>query len=593
MIEVKDNKNFYEVNKVKRMLVLLLFMMLIPFAEKAYGNSTVIQVNEEATVFDNRSGSLVQVGTLSAGQTFEVIKDYGANWWQIRWGGYYGYVEKRYTKVVSAKSYKNTVPAVTKIKDYIVPTNKAPIYDNTGNKLVQFATLSEGVRFPIYSKMGDWYGIAVNGRLGYVHSNLVVEEKGQNTTNTNTANTNTTIPKPVEKPTTAPPIKQNGYIEALENVILYDFRREKEMAIATLMKGQQLEVVESMDPTYVQVRWGKSFIYAEKSKVKFLNTPSYKNVGKDNTMKNEYFIPISANSEIFDKTTKTLQPFAKLDTNRRYPILRKEGDWYVTVFGGREGYIHSSKVAIDRGVPVMMYHHLLKEQELGRFKNVSTTMTDVQFAKEMQFLKSKNYETVSVDELLRFMRNEITLPAYSIVLTFDDGLLSTREYAYPVLKNNGFKATQFLITHRNENSKDGQIFNYHDLQAISRQDMTNMQDVFAYGSHTYNLHDLVGNKGKMLLIPYHEVVQDLQRSTTIIPKAKAFAYPFGQYNADIINAVKEAGFTMAFSTKIGYNNPYDDVYQIKRLSSNQQTTFMQFQKMVLPYANIQNPINSN
>jgi len=553
-------------------------MMLIPpFAEKAYAKDTVIQVNEEATVFDNRSGSLVQVGTLSAGQTFEVTKDYGANWWQIRWGGYYGYVEKRYTTVVPATTYKNTVPTVAKITDYIVATQVAPIYDNTGNKLVQFASLSEGVRFPIYSGMGNWYGIAVNGRLGFVHSNFVVKEKGQNSTNTNTST-------PSEKPTTTPPSKQNGYIEALENVILYDFRRDKEMAIATLMKGQQLEVVDSMDPTYVQVRWGKAYVYAEKSKVKFLNTPSYKNVGKDNAMKNEYFIPVSANSEIYDKSSKMLQPFAKLDTNRRYPILRKEGTWYVTVLGGREGYIHSTKVAIDRGVPVMMYHHFLKEHELGRFKNVSTTMTDVQFTNEMQYLKSKNYETITVDELSRFMRNEITLPAYSIVLTFDDGLLSTREYAYPVLKNNGFKATQFLITYRNENSKDGQIFNYNDLQAISHQDMTNMQDVFAYGSHTYNLHDLVGNKGKMLLIPYHEVVQDLQRSITNIQNTKAFAYPFGQYNANIINAVKETGFTMAFSTKFGYNNPYDDVYQIKRLSSNQQTTFEQFQKMVLPYA---------
>ncbi|MDM5249431.1 polysaccharide deacetylase family protein [Lysinibacillus sp. G4S2] len=577
MIEVKDNKNFYEVNKVKRLLLLLLFMMVLPFAEKAYAKNTVIQVNEEAAVFDNRSGSLVQVGTLSAGQTFEVTKDYGANWWQIRWGGYYGYVDKRYTTVVPVTTYKNTVPTVAKIKDYIVTTNVAPIYDNTGNELVQFATLSEGVSFPIYNRMGNWYGIAVNGRLGFVHSNFVVEEKSQGTTNTT---------KPIEKPTPTPPPpnKQNGYIEALENVTLYDFRREKPMAIATLMKGQQLEIVDALDPTYVKVRWGKTYLYAEKSMVKFINTPAYKNTGKDNAMINEYFIPISANSELYDHSSKTLQPFAKLDTNHRYPILRKEGSWYVTVLGGREGYIHSSKVALDRGVPVMMYHHFLKEDELGRFKNVSTTMTDVQFTNEMQYLKSKNYETVSADELLRFMRDEITLPAYSIVLTFDDGLLSTREYAYPVLKENGFKATQFLITYRNENSKDEQLFNYHDLQSLSRQDMANMQDVFTYGSHTYNLHDLVGNKGKMLLIPYHEVVEDLKRSVTMIPKANAFAYPFGQYNANIINAVKEVGFTMAFSTALGYNKPYDDVYQIKRLSSNQKTTFEQFQKMVLPYA---------
>ena len=562
--------------KVKRIVLLLLFMLLLPLAQEVHANNTVIQVNEEATVFDNRSGSLVQVGTLSAGQTFVVTKDYGANWWQIRWGGNYGYVDKRITTVVPTTTYKNTVPSVVQIKDYIVATSVTPIYDNTGNKLVQFATLSEGVRFPIYSKMGSWYGIAVNGRLGYVHSKFVEEEKGEDTTNPST--------KPTEKPTPTLPSKENGYIEALENTILYDLRRENHvMAIATLLKGQQLEVTNAEDATYVQVRWGKTFVYAERSKVKFVHTPAYKNIGKDNAVQNQYFIPISANSDIYDRSSGKLQPFAKLDVNRRYPILRKEANWYVTTLGGREGYIHSSKVALDRGVPVMMYHHFLKEHELGRFKNVSTTMTDVQFANEMQYLKSKNYETVSIDELLRFMRNEITLPAYSIVLTFDDGLLSTREYAYPVLKKHGFQATQFLITYRNEHSPAEQMFDYTDLQAISRQDMANMQDVFTYESHTYNLHDIVGNKGKMLLIPYHEVVQDLKRSLTIIPGAKAFAYPFGQYNSNTIYAVKEAGFSMAFSTMPGYNNPYDDAYQIKRLYSDQKTSFAEFQKMVSPY----------
>lgn len=562
--------------KVKRIVLLLLFMLLLPLAQEVHANNTVIQVNEEATVFDNRSGSLVQVGTLSAGQTFVVTKDYGANWWQIRWGGNYGYVDKRITTVVPTTTYKNTVPSVVQIKDYIVATSVTPIYDNTGNKLVQFATLSEGVRFPIYSKMGSWYGIAVNGRLGYVHSKFVEEEKGEDTTNPST--------KPTEKPTPTLPSKENGYIEALENTILYDLRRENHvMAIATLLKGQQLEVTNAEDATYVQVRWGKTFVYAERSKVKFVHTPAYKNIGKDNVVQNQYFIPISANSDIYDRSSGKLQPFAKLDVNRRYPILRKEANWYVTTLGGREGYIHSSKVALDRGVPVMMYHHFLKEHELGRFKNVSTTMTDVQFANEMQYLKSKNYETVSIDELLRFMRNEITLPAYSIVLTFDDGLLSTREYAYPVLKKHGFQATQFLITYRNEHSPAEQMFDYTDLQAISRQDMANMQDVFTYESHTYNLHDIVGNKGKMLLIPYHEVVQDLKRSLTIIPGAKAFAYPFGQYNSNTIYAVKEAGFSMAFSTMPGYNNPYDDAYQIKRLYSDQKTSFAEFQKMVSPY----------
>ncbi|WP_069513372.1 polysaccharide deacetylase family protein [Lysinibacillus sp. FSL M8-0337] len=568
---------------MKRIVYMLLFMLLLPFVHKVHASNLVIQVNEEATVFDNRSGSLEQVGTLSAGQTFEVTKDYGPNWWQIRWGGNYGYVDKRYTTVVPSKTYQNTVPSIVKVKDYIVATKATPVYDNTGNKLVQFATISEGVRFPIYSKMGSWYGIAVNGRLGFVHSNFVNEEKGQDNTNPST--------KPVEKPTptppsppTTPPSKPNGYLEALENAVLYDLRREQPMSIATLLKGQQLEIANVIDEMYVQVRWGNTFLYVEKSKIKFVNTPSFKNSGNDNAVKNQYFIPVSGNNEIYDRTANKLQPFAKLDVNRRYPILRKEQNWYVTTIGGREGYIHSSKVALDRGVPVMMYHHFLKENELGRFKNVSTTMTDTQFANEMKYLKDKKYETVSTADLLRFMRNEITLPAYSIVLTFDDGLLSTREYAYPILKNYGFQATQFLITYRNEYSPAEQLFNYNDLQALSKQDMDYMKDVFMYESHTYNLHDMIGNKGKMLLIPYHEVVEDLKRSLTFIPNATAFAYPFGQYNANIIYAVKEAGFTMAFSTKPGYNNPHDDIYQIKRLYSDQQTSLAQFKKMVSPFA---------
>lgn len=562
------------------MALVLMLLTLIPFTLEAQASGTVIQTNEETVVYDNRSGSLIQVGTLSAGQTFVVKKDYGSNWWQIRWGDYDGFVSKRYTTIVPAKTYKNDVKWAVKVTNHITATGVTPIFDNTGSKLVQFATLSEGVKYPIYSKSGDWYGIAVNSRLGFVHSKYVVEEKNEVTTGKPTT-------PPVPNKPTAPPVQvtPNGYIEATENVALYDLRREnKTMVIATLLKGQQLKVVNAEDPTYVKVQWGKTFVYVEKTKVKFVNTPSYKNIGKDSAVKNQYFIPISGNSEIYDRSNGKLIPFAKLDTNRRYPILRKDGSWYVTTIGGREGYIHSSKVALDRGVPVLMYHHLLKKHELGRFENVSTTMTDVQFANEMQYLKSKNYETLSIYELQQFMRNEITLPAYSVVLTFDDGLLSTREYAYPILQKYGFKATQFLITYRNEYSSAEQAFDYTDLQAISKQDMDNMRDVFTYESHTYNLHDMIGRTGKMLLIPYREVVQDLKRSLTIIPDAKAFAYPFGQYNSNTIYAVKDAGFTMAFSTKPGYNNPYDDLYQIKRLSSDQQTTFAQYQKMVSPYA---------
>ena len=40
---------------------------------------------------------------------------------------------------------------------------------------------------------------------------------------------------------------------------------------------------------------------------------------------------------------------------------------------------------------------------------------------------------------------------------------------------------------------------------------------------------------------------------------------------------------MAVTTKPGYNLPYDNVFEIKRLEATQKTTLNNFEKMVAPY----------
>lgn len=60
--------------KLKGIALVLLFLTLFPYTLKVQASGTVIQTNEETVVYDNRSGSLVQTGTLVAGQTFVVKK---------------------------------------------------------------------------------------------------------------------------------------------------------------------------------------------------------------------------------------------------------------------------------------------------------------------------------------------------------------------------------------------------------------------------------------------------------------------------------------------------------------------------------------
>lgn len=523
-----------------------------------------IEVTANTPVFDNRTGSLVKVGELVSGQQFTVVKDYGVNWWQIHWGSHYGYVEKRNTKTIKGVSYKNGIKRLASSKQMVATATVTPVYDNTSETLVQFASLEANQQFPVVKEVGNWIGIEVNGRLGYIH-------------NSKLATINTPSPSP-------PNTSGKRYVQALEVAPLYDLRDEnRPHVIAELLKGQQLEITATENEVYYELRWGKTFLYVEKSKVQLISNQSYKNVVNDLHVKNQYFIPKASTTQLYDNSGNKLTPIANVKGNYRYPILSTYGNWIETAIGGRKGVIHKSKVMMDKGMPVLMYHHILQDHELGKYKNVSTTVTLNQFREQMAYLASKGYETISVADLERYMKGQITLPVHSVLITFDDGLLTTKLYAYDILKSYGFKATQFLITYRNEISPSNQQLNPNDLQFISLEEMEWMSDVYAYESHTYNLHDWVSNQSKVLLVSRGELVADLRKNLATIPQSKAFAYPFGKYNQELIQVLKSLGYTTAFTTKSGYNMPYDPVFEIKRLEATQKTTLNHFKKMVSPY----------
>ena len=109
-----------------------------------------------------------------------------------------------------------------------------------------------------------------------------------------------------------------------------------------------------------------------------------------------------------------------------------------------------------------------------------------------------------------------------------------------------------------------------------------MSDVYAYESHTYNLHDWVGNQSKLLRVSRSELMEYLKKNLESLTHSKSFAYPFGKYHHDLINVLKSLGYTTAFTTKPGYNLPYGNLFEIKRLEATQKTTLNNFAKMVAP-----------
>ena len=171
------------------------------------------------------------------------------------------------------------------------------------------------------------------------------------------------------------------------------------------------------------------------------------------------------------------------------------------------------------------------------------------------------------------MNKSTNLPGKSIVITFDDGIISTREYAYPVLKKHGFVAEQFIITGRIQASPPS--FNWQGLQFFSEQDMDNMSDIFNYGSHTHALHNLNKGISDVVSKPDSVVFSDFQKSKQVLD-TNHFAYPFGQYDSATLTTLKNLGFTMAVTTKHGKVNLGEDKLQLQRINVVPGMTLTQF-----------------
>ena len=200
-------------------IFLLLILTLIMFdynaslsAQDSYESGYFQVVSENTTVYDNRTGSLVPVGTLEKGEVYPRVSDYG-NWHRIQYGDYYGYVSKKHTVPASGVNLRNENNNRYSTNWRKITANQdVVVYDNTSGSLVPFATLKEGVTVTASTDYTNWWRVVISDRIGYVKKSEV----------------------------TAGFTKEDQYFEVLnEGTIVYDNRSSGPLEpIGTLEKGE-------------------------------------------------------------------------------------------------------------------------------------------------------------------------------------------------------------------------------------------------------------------------------------------------------------------------------------------------------------------
>lgn len=212
-------------------------------------------------------------------------------------------------------------------------------------------------------------------------------------------------------------------------------------------------------------------------------------------------------------------------------------------------------------VPILMYH------EIKTFKTGTDVITPDEFECDLKYLKEHGFQTVTMSQLVRFTRGEEALPEHPVVLTFDDGYLSTYHYAFPLLKKYHMRVVLSVIgknaddftEHPDDDDLDYAHATWPQLKEMADSGFVELQN------HTYDLHSLSrgrigctqrkgesdGEYARLLADDLGKLQGEILQCIGFLPNT--FAYPYGKSGAYTEKLVRELGFQATLTCDYGVN----------------------------------------
>jgi len=364
------------------------------------------------------------------------------------------------------------------------------------------------------------------------------------------------------------------YLQTNEDAVIWAQVGDNVITVGNIRAGQIIGVVPG-EEDYYAFRFGFGSGFIDKGHLGPVtgNKRVQDSLGDLNKPLSNQNLITWQDTPLYNAPDKTSPQFGTLAQNLRYPVIDKLKDrlnqtWFQIRIGNRLAWVSSLDAQEDNGLPVLTYHHILHDEENTRFRHTSTTTSVRAFTNQMTWLRDQGYATLSMYQLEGYVRNRMNLPARAVVITFDDGLKSVSRYAYPILRQYGFKATAFIISSRIKLKP--QKWDPKSLQFMSVSELNGIRDVFDVQSHTHFLHRVDDARHPILFSrSYHNILFDFKRSRRALaqfnPHVLYLSYPFGGYDDKAVKAANDAGFHMAVTTVRGKVKPGDNPFLLKRL----------------------------
>lgn len=216
-------------------------------------------------------------------------------------------------------------------------------------------------------------------------------------------------------------------------------------------------------------------------------------------------------------------------------------------------------------VPVLMYHYIRVNPSPSDIVGYNLSVTPENFGLQMEYLSTHNYHVITPDDLVPALLQNAPLPEKPIIITFDDGYADSHDNALPILQKFGFKGIEFIAT--------GLVGAPNYLTWDKIMEMKN-RGVFVFGAHsvhhfalTYLSPDAVG---------YELRTSKKELEERLGYNINSFAYPYGNTNTAIEQSARNAGFLIAFGTRLGYQQSAGQIYDLPRIRIGGTDTISSF-----------------
>ena len=217
-------------------------------------------------------------------------------------------------------------------------------------------------------------------------------------------------------------------------------------------------------------------------------------------------------------------------------------------------WMTSSVVFAADYATVLMYHRF------GENKYPSTNIRIEQFEAHLNMLGNGDYNVWPLGKIVDHLQQGLNLPDKTVAITIDDAYLSVFTEARPRLKAYSFPYTVFVATQPVDRSQRG----YMSWDQIRTLQDEGVQIGSQTRSHPHMHKISIANSKDELKISNERFLEEIGQ------RPKLFAYPYGEYNLNVIELVKQAGFDAAFGQNSGIAHGYNGFFELPRFAMNEQ-----------------------